>query len=171
MYWSLLLVALVPPTVVDGDVDGAGVPAGAVAVMLVALLTVNAVAAVPPKLTALAPWRLVPVIVTVVPPAVGPGGRADGRDGRGGDVGVLVVAAGGAGAAGGRHCDVDGAGGSGGGGRGDLVALLTVNAVAAVLPKLTEAPLMKLVPVIVTAVPLLVGPAVGLMLVTVGGAS
>ena len=36
------------------------------------LLTVNAVAAVPPKLTALAPGKLVPVIVTTVPPAVGP---------------------------------------------------------------------------------------------------
>ena len=62
----MVLVALVPPDVVAVTSTVPAVPAGAVAVMLVPLLTVNAVAAVPPKLTALAPWRLVPVIVTVV---------------------------------------------------------------------------------------------------------
>ena len=35
MYWSAALVALVPPEGGDGDVDGAGAPAGAVAVMVV----------------------------------------------------------------------------------------------------------------------------------------
>jgi len=35
-------------------------------------LTVNVVAAVPPKLTAVAPLKFVPVIVTLVPPALGP---------------------------------------------------------------------------------------------------
>ena len=65
-------MVLVPPVVVTVTSTVPAVPAGAVAVMLVALLTVNAVAAVPPKLTALAPVRLVPVIVTMVPPAVGP---------------------------------------------------------------------------------------------------
>lgn len=48
------------------------VPAGVVAVTWVALLTVNELAAVPPKFTADAPLRLVPVTVTDVPPAVGP---------------------------------------------------------------------------------------------------
>ncbi len=38
----------------------------------VALLTVKPVAAVAPKVTAVAPPRLVPVRVTVVPPACGP---------------------------------------------------------------------------------------------------
>src|SRR6478735_564937 len=40
--------------------------------MVVALLTVNVVAAVAPKSTAVAPVKPVPVIVTLVPPAVGP---------------------------------------------------------------------------------------------------
>ena len=48
------------------------VPAGETAVIWVALLTVNEAAGLPPKLTAVAPVRLVPVIVTLVPPAVGP---------------------------------------------------------------------------------------------------
>jgi hypothetical protein len=48
------------------------VPAGEVAVIDVALLTVNAEAADPPKVTAVAPVKLVPVIDTLVPPVVGP---------------------------------------------------------------------------------------------------
>ncbi len=48
------------------------VPAGEVAVICVALLTVNEPAALPPKLTALAPEKFVPVMVTPVPPAAGP---------------------------------------------------------------------------------------------------
>ena len=56
----------------DGDVDGAGGSGGAVAVIWVALLTVNASRRSLPKLTAVAPVKLVPVIVTVVPPAAGP---------------------------------------------------------------------------------------------------
>ena len=43
------------------------VPLATTAVMDVALTTLNEVAAVPPKLTAVAPVKLVPVIVTVVP--------------------------------------------------------------------------------------------------------
>ena len=43
------------------------VPAATTAVILVALTTVNEVAAVPPKLTAVAPVKFVPVIVTVCP--------------------------------------------------------------------------------------------------------
>ena len=46
--------------------------AGAVAVICVALCTVKAVAGVPPKLTAVAPVRLVPVMTTVAPPVVTP---------------------------------------------------------------------------------------------------
>jgi hypothetical protein len=42
------------------------------AVTLVALTTVNEVAAVLPKLTAVAPVNPVPVMVTDVPPASGP---------------------------------------------------------------------------------------------------
>ena len=45
---------------------------GVVAVICVAVLTVNVVAAVPPKVTDVAPVKPVPVMVTEVPPAVGP---------------------------------------------------------------------------------------------------
>ncbi|OWG15638.1 hypothetical protein KDK82_3131 [Delftia sp. K82] len=72
MNWSAALVALVPPTVVMRTSIVPAAWAGAVAVICVALLTVNPVAAVAPKVTAVAPDRLVPVRVTVVPPAVGP---------------------------------------------------------------------------------------------------
>ena len=50
---------------------GAGVPAGDVAVICVSELTVR-VAAVAPKLTAVAPVKLDPLIMTLVPPAAGP---------------------------------------------------------------------------------------------------
>lgn len=46
--------------------------AGATAVTFVCDTTVNLVAAVGPKSTAVAPVKFVPVIVTVFPPAVGP---------------------------------------------------------------------------------------------------
>lgn len=48
------------------------VPAGAVAVICVAESTVKLLAAVPPKLTAVAPFRLVPVTTTMHSPASGP---------------------------------------------------------------------------------------------------
>jgi hypothetical protein len=47
-------------------------PDGDVAVIEVALTTVKPVAAVAPKLTEVAPVKLEPVMVTDVPPAVGP---------------------------------------------------------------------------------------------------
>ena len=48
------------------------VPAGAVALIDVALFTVKVVAADAPKVTAVAPVKLAPVIVIDVPPADGP---------------------------------------------------------------------------------------------------
>ena len=48
------------------------VPAGEVAVIWVALITVNEPAALPPKLTPVAPEKFVPVMVTLVPPAAAP---------------------------------------------------------------------------------------------------
>jgi hypothetical protein len=50
------------------------------------------------------------------------------------------------------------------------VPLTTTTFVAAVPPIVTVAPAAKFVPVIVTAVPPAVGPVLGDMLVTVGGA-
>ena len=58
--WSVPLTPTVP------------LPAGEVAVIDVALLTVNEVAAVPPNRTAFAPVKLLPLMVTGVPPAAGP---------------------------------------------------------------------------------------------------
>ena len=71
MNWSAAEAAEVPPTVVTLT-STVPVPAGAVAVIEVAELTVKPVAAVAPKVTAVAPEKLVPVIVTDVPPGVGP---------------------------------------------------------------------------------------------------
>jgi hypothetical protein len=48
------------------------VPAGVVAVMVVAFSTVTLVAAAPPKVTAAPETKFVPVILTAVPPAVDP---------------------------------------------------------------------------------------------------
>jgi len=47
-------------------------PAGAVAVIWVAEFTVKLVALLAPNLTAVAPSKLVPVITTLLPPAVEP---------------------------------------------------------------------------------------------------
>nr|WP_280295041.1 hypothetical protein [Nocardia abscessus] len=62
---------LVPPGVVTVTCT-VPVPAGATAVIWVAELTVNELAGVAPKLTAVAPVRFVPVMTTVVPPVTGP---------------------------------------------------------------------------------------------------
>ena len=67
MNLSAELAALAPPA--DVTVTSiVPVPAGDVAVILVLLLTVTEVAALLPKRTAVAPVKLRPVIVTVVPP-------------------------------------------------------------------------------------------------------
>ena len=61
-----------PPVVVTVTSTVPAVPAGAVAVTDVAVFTVKVVALVAPNFTAVAPAKFVPVIVTLVPPAVGP---------------------------------------------------------------------------------------------------
>lgn len=71
MKWSAIEVTLVPTAVVT-VMSTTPDPAGEVAVIFVALLTVNEAAAAAPNLTALAPGNPVPVIVTVVPPEAGP---------------------------------------------------------------------------------------------------
>ena len=68
MNWSAALVALVPPPVVT-VMSTVPVLAGDVAVIEVELLTVKEVALALPNLTAVAPVKLVPVMVTLVPPA------------------------------------------------------------------------------------------------------
>ena len=156
----------VPPGVVTEIVT---VPAArdlVTALMVVALVTVKLAAAVPPNVTAVAPVRLVPVMVTVVPPAVGP------------VVGTKLVIVGGA-----TNLKVPGDVAVPPGVVSDtatvpaawagataltVVGPVTVKLLADVVPNLTAVTPVRLVPVTVTVVPPVVGPAVGAMPVTVG---
>ena len=61
-----------PPGVVTVMSTVPAVPAGLVALILVAELTVKLEAALLPKSTAVAPLRLVPLMVTTVPPVLVP---------------------------------------------------------------------------------------------------
>jgi hypothetical protein len=69
--WSAVTAALVPPAVTT-SIFTVPLPAGETAVMLVPEFIVKLVAAILPKLTAVAPVKLLPVTVTEVPPAAGP---------------------------------------------------------------------------------------------------
>src|ERR1700694_3231353 len=69
--WSAATMALVPPDGVVTLTSTTPVPAGLVAVIVVSLVTVK-LAAAAPKLTAVAPVKAEPPIVTGVPPASGP---------------------------------------------------------------------------------------------------
>ena len=71
MNWSPATSADVPPDVVTWTCTAPGVTvAGDTAVIDVAELTTTPVAATPPKSTVAPVMKLVPVIVTVVPPPV-----------------------------------------------------------------------------------------------------
>jgi hypothetical protein len=70
--WSLLLVADVPAKVVTVRATVAATCGGATAVMLVSLVTVKLAAGTPPKVTAVAPVKPLPVSVTGVPPLLLP---------------------------------------------------------------------------------------------------
>src|SRR4051794_17390515 len=169
--WSFALVAEVPPTVVTVMSTVPAACAGAVAVMLVALSTVNDAAGVTPNSTSMALLKPVPVIVTDVPPLLGPW------------AGLTLVTVGAATNVNWSFALVaevpptvvtvmstvpaEWAGAV----AVMLVALSTVNDAAAVAPKSTSVAPVKPVPVIVTDVPPVVGPAVGVTLVTVGAAT
>jgi len=77
-----VFAALVPAGVVTRTLAVPALPAGVVAVIVVALTTVIPVAAVPPMVMAVAPVKLVPVMVTEVPPSVVP------------DVGLIAITVG-----------------------------------------------------------------------------
>ena len=111
-------MALVPPAVVTVT-STVPVPADEVAVIWVALLTLKKPAALPPNLTAVAPVKLVPVIVTLVPPRR-TGIRTDVSDRRRRHKGELIGGAGGAAAARRGHRYVNGASSSSRRARGDL---------------------------------------------------
>ena len=70
-YVNALALVVVPPMVVTATLCAPAVPAEVLAVMTVAVL-VKIVAATPPTFTLVAPLKLVPAIVIVVPPAAGP---------------------------------------------------------------------------------------------------
>ncbi len=76
-------VGELPATVVTTTLTVPGASKGAVAEICVAEFTVKLVAAVDPKATAVAPVRLVPVMVTKVPPTYDP------------ELGLIEVTAGG----------------------------------------------------------------------------
>ena len=68
-----VLAAFVPPSVVvTSTLASPAVPGGVVAVILVELTTLTLVAGTPLMVTAVAPVKLIPVMVMVVPPATGP---------------------------------------------------------------------------------------------------
>ena len=71
-----------PPGVVTLTSCAPALPAGATAVICVAEIGVTTAAFDPPNVTALGLPRFVPVMVTTVPPSVGPDVRADARDRR-----------------------------------------------------------------------------------------
>jgi hypothetical protein len=72
MKWSAGEVAEVPPAVVTVTSTVPAAWAGEVVVILVFETTLNDAAAVVPKWTDVAAMKLVPVIVTGTPPAIGP---------------------------------------------------------------------------------------------------
>jgi hypothetical protein len=72
MYVNTSCPVVEPPGVVIRMSTGPAERAGDVAMMVLALTTVKLVAGIPPNVTAVAPSRLAPVMVTVVPPTAGP---------------------------------------------------------------------------------------------------
>ena len=66
------MAALLPPEVVTTTLAFPAVPDGVTAVIVVLLTTITLVAGTPPMVTPVAPVKFVPVMVTGVPPAVGP---------------------------------------------------------------------------------------------------
>jgi hypothetical protein len=70
--WSALVAALVADSVVTKTSTEPAAPAGATAVILVDEDTLKLVAGTVPKSTLVAALKLVPRMVTLVPPLVGP---------------------------------------------------------------------------------------------------
>src|SRR5262249_25820865 len=164
-------MALVPPAVVTVT-STVPTPVGEVAVIWLALSTVKEPAALLPNLTAVAPEKLVPVMVTLLPPDVGP------------VFGLTLATVGGPtcactspywsaalrGLATTAPATVTGTASMPAGEVGVIwVVRLRVKEPAALLPNLTAVTSEKLVPVMVTLVPPCIGPVFGLTLATVGG--
>lgn len=166
----MLRLALSPPGFVTVTVTLPAEPAGLAATMLVLLFTVTLVAAVVPNITLAPARKFVPVIVTPVPPVVGP------------LLGLILVIVGGKDALYVKALDklplsplglitatLTAPAVFAGAVAVMELLLVTETLVAAALPKVTVAPETKFVPVIVTMVPPIVEPTVGETLLTVGG--
>ena len=136
--------------------------------MVVALTTVIPAAATPPMVTAVAPVKLVPLIVTPVPPAIGPlTGLIAVTVGAPTWVkspvpvpvppGVVTATSTAPAACAGVVAEM-------------VVGFTIARPVAATPPIVTAVAPVKMVPLIVTAVPPPMGPLVGLIPVTVGAA-
>jgi hypothetical protein len=120
-------------------------PAGAATVIWLGLLEARILAAVLPNLTAVAPDKFVPVMTTEAPPAMGP------------EAGLTPVMVGAVRLCAGTVAVI-------------VVGFTTVTPVAAVEPKYTADPEIKLVPVIVTVAPPAGKPPGGATALTVGAA-
>jgi hypothetical protein len=145
---------------------------GVTAEIVVLLTTLTPVAAVPPTLTDAPAAKLVPVIVTVVPPGVGPAaGDTLPTVGAGAEAVYVKLAASVALCASAFVTVTFTVPAACAGVVAVIVVLLsTVTLPAGLPPTLTVAPAAKFAPEMVTAVPPLVGPEGGAMLVTVGAA-
>ena len=154
------------PFTVTVTVTAPALPPGVAAVIVVLLTTVTLLAAAEPKVTVAPEAKLLPVMVTAVPPAMGP------------LFGETLVTAGGA-----AYVNplaklplwpltvtvtVTGPALPAGVFAVIVVPLTTVTLLAATEPKVTVAPEAKFVPVMVTEVPPAVGPLFGETLVTDG---
>jgi hypothetical protein len=158
--WSLELVGDVPLELVTVTSTVPAEWAGEVVVISVSETTVNEAAAVVPKWTDVAPVKVVQVIVTGVPPAVGP------------DVGEIALTVGSAANlkwSAGEVAEVPPAvvtvtSTVAAAWAGEVVVILELETAVketAVVPKCTAVAPVKWVPVIVTRVPPAIGPEVG----------
>ena len=165
-------LALCPSGLVTTTFTGPAVIVGVTAVILVAETTTTEVPGLPPNVTVAPDLKFVPVIVTDVPPAAGP------------ELGLMEVIVGGGATTAAVNPPVEVAVWPSGlittifTGPAVIVGVTTVMLVAETTttevpglpPKVTVAPDLKFIPVMVTDVPPAAGPDVGLMEVIVGGA-
>ncbi|MEN9668681.1 MAG: hypothetical protein RLZZ386_588, partial [Planctomycetota bacterium] len=158
----------VPPGVVKATLFAPAVPAGVTAVTLVDETTTTLVAATPPTVTLVAPVKLVPVIVIAVPPAVEPDvGETDETVGGAKYVNAFVAVAVPFGVV---TATLVAPTVPAGVTAVTLVDETTTTLAAATPPTITLVAPVKLVPVIVIAVPPAVEPVAGETKEIVGGA-
>ena len=165
--YPFVRLPLCEPKLVTVTVTAPALPAGVVAVIVVAFTTTTFVAAAVPNVTVAPVAKFVPVIVTEVPPAVVP------------PFGLTLLTVGGA-----TYVNplarlplpppafvtvtVTAPAVPAGVVAVIVVLFTTVTPVAAALPNITVAPVAKFVPVIVTAVPPATAPLFGDTLLTLG---